>query len=110
MTRLILVSAAALALSACGAQTPRPQIRVNATVPLPVVPDSDFICAGEPAVPGRLPGSAKRTDSQLQNFILDLRNAGADCRDKLMVAFKTWRATEAEQARVKAEIDKLDTK
>lgn len=77
MTRLILIAAAALAVSACGSKTLAPNVTVmSAGVRLSVIADADMSCGDQPAVPARPAGQAKRSDSQVQGFILDLRNCG----------------------------------
>ena len=111
MTRLVFIAAAALVLSACTTtKTPAAQINVISTgVRLPVVTDADMTCSDQPGVPARDPQTGKRADSVVQGFILELRNWGAGCKDKLDAVRSTWRATEAKQADADAKAKALSS-
>jgi hypothetical protein len=70
---------------------------VVAGVALPVVSDAEMTCADEPAVPTAKAGDLRIRESAQKTYIADLRAAGRDCRDKLEVTRRTWRATEKRQ-------------
>ena len=105
MSRLALLPLL-LALAACGARQEHP-VSIP-TVSLPSVPESDLTCSDEPAVPQPRAGETRVRESQVQNWILDLRTAGADCRSKLGVIRGTWRAVEKKQAEVSRAIPPSD--
>lgn len=71
----------------------------QAAATLPAMADSELTCADEPAAPSPKPGSARVRESQVANYILDLREAGADCRDKLGVAKRVFRKVEEVRSR-----------
>lgn len=63
----------------------------QAAATLPAMSDAELTCSGEPTAPSPKPGSTRVRESQVANYILDLREAGADCRDKLGVAKRVFR-------------------
>ncbi len=67
--------ATALALSAC-VSSPTYMPNPDALYPIEMVK-----CADEPAVPPRPAPDEPRTEAQKGQFLADVREAGADCRD-----------------------------
>lgn len=61
--------------------------------------DSELTCAAEPRAPSPKGGAARVRESQVTDYILDLREAGADCRDKLGVTRRVWRKVEEVRSR-----------
>jgi len=75
---------------------------------LPTVSEGSLTCPVEPPVPTPTNGDAKIRESKLKAYILDLRAAGRECRDKLEIARRTWRATEAKQREVSRAVQPAD--
>lgn len=99
-------------LSACShtSQHDRALIAAGqAAATLPAMSDSELTCAGEPRAPEGRDGKRVR-ESQTQNYILDLREAGADCRDKLGVARRVFRKVEEVRSRAVPPTTKGETK
>lgn len=93
------IALAVLMLSACAAcaTTPdEPPVLVEG-VRLPAMSDSELSCPVEPPVPQPRVGEDRIRESQLKQYILDLRAAGRVCRERLQVVSRVWRAVEAKQ-------------
>lgn len=92
-----------LILSGCAsAPTARDRALMSAgqaAATLPSMSDSELTCLPEPNVPEPRAGATKRRESQVQDYILDLRLAGADCRDRLGVVKRVWRKVEEVKSR-----------
>ena len=71
----------------------------QAAATLPAMSDSELNCAVEPRAPSPKSGAARVRESQVTDYILDLREAGADCRDKLGVTRRVWRKVEEVRSR-----------
>lgn len=100
MTRLALIALAVCTLAGCSTTRQTPPPVIVAAVPLPAVSDAELTCAAEPAVPSPYAGEDRPRESQVMNYVLELRTAGQDCRSKLGVARATWRAAGKAQADV----------
>jgi hypothetical protein len=76
MTRFIAIAAVSVAMAGCQTTTPQtaPQIQVVRTT----VPPALLQCRDEPAPPKR-----PATKGQAARYVLDLADAGRDCRSKL---------------------------
>lgn len=81
----------------------------QAAATLPAMSDSELTCAGEPKVPDPK-GATRVRESQVTDYILDLREAGADCRDKLGVARRVFRKVEEVRSRAVPPTMKGETK
>lgn len=90
-----------LALAGCATTNSRDRALIaagQAAATLPAMADADLACADEPRAPAPK-GAARVRESQVTNYILDLREAGADCRDKLGVARRVFRKVEEVRSR-----------
>lgn len=99
---IALAVLALLVLAGCSTTSSRDRALIaasQASVALPVMADSELTCAAEPSSPMPANGSARVRESQVVNYILDLREAGADCRDKLGVVRRVWRKVEEVRSR-----------
>ena len=76
---------------------------------LPAMSDSELTCTDEPAAPSPK-GTARVRESQTQNYILDLIDAGADCREKLGVTRRVWRKVEEVRSRAVPPVNKGESK
>lgn len=97
----VAVIIAALTLAGCST-TARDRALIaagQAAVALPAMSDSELTCAAEPRAPSPKTGAARVRESQVTDYILDLREAGADCRDKLGVTRRVWRKVEEVRSR-----------
>lgn len=84
-----------LSLAACGAQTPRPEVRI-------VVRDRMVFAEPDPSLRecmARLERRTVSTDAQIAQLIADSFEVGDDCRSKLAA---TWRSIDDTRARVEA--------
>lgn len=88
-----------VALAGCTDNRDRIETAAQAAVSLPKMSDSELTCADEPSAPAPRGGAAKIRESQLTDYILDIREAGADCRDKLGVVRRVWRKVEETKSR-----------
>ncbi len=93
-------------LTACAHQPSVPV--VVAGVALPAVSDAEMTCAAEPAVPTAKASDERVRESALKGYIVDLRASGRDCRTKLEITRRTWRATEQRQREVSKAIPPQD--
>ncbi len=99
---IILLGLVMLFLSGCSTTSSRDRALIaagQAAATVPAMPDSELTCAGEPRAPGPKAGSARVRESQVTDYILDLREAGADCRGKLGVARRVFRKVEEVRSR-----------
>ena len=96
------------ALSLAGCTTAREPAVMVEGVRLPAMSDAELSCPVEPPVPQPAAGEARIRESQLKQYILDLRAAGQACRERLQVAREVWRATEAKQREVSKVIGSAD--
>ena len=103
------LATAALMLSACTAcaSVGEPDVLIEG-VRLPAMSDADLTCSAEVPVPQPRAGEPKVRESQLKQYILDLRAAGRDCRNRLEVVRRVWRATEEKQREVSRAIPPAD--
>lgn len=87
----------------------RPSVPVLVTgLQLPAVSDAEMTCADEPAVPAAKASDERVRESALKGYIVDLRASGRDCRTKLEITRRTWRATEQRQREVSKAIPPQD--
>lgn len=101
-----------LALAGCATTNSRDRALIaagQAAASLPTMGDSEMACAGEPRAPAPK-GAARVRESQVTNYILDLREAGADCRDKLGVVRRVWRKVEDVRSRAVPPVVKGESK
>lgn len=85
MTKLpvtLLAVACSMFLSACGKEPPPARIRV---------PPKYLTCAAEPVPPSPAGEGGKFTDAQASSYLIDVIEAGADCRNKV-AAVRAWNA------------------
>ena len=108
--RLVVIAAVAIALAGCSGK--RADVRAAAlpAVALPAMSDADLSCAVEPTAPkpracdaGEQGCVARVTEVQVAEWILALRSAGADCRDRLDAVRRVWRSVETVHAQGRAE-------
>jgi hypothetical protein len=100
--KLILFVISALALAGCSTTGSRDRALIaagQAAATLPAMSDSELTCAAEPRAPSPKGGAARVRESQVTDYILNLREAGADCRDKLGVTRRVWRKVEEVKSR-----------
>ncbi|MBB5700036.1 hypothetical protein [Sphingomonas yantingensis] len=91
-----------LALAGCSTTGARDRALIaagQAAATLPAMSDAELTCDVEPRAPSPKGAAARVRESQVTNYILDLREAGADCRDKLGVARRVWRKVEDVRSR-----------
>ena len=74
-TTLLSLLCCALLLTACAA--PEPRLVVQSRVERLSVPDALLVCADQPEPP------AGGTQRDVAEFVVNLADAGQDCRDKL---------------------------
>lgn len=97
----IAILAVALLVSGCSTTGARDRALIAAgqsAATLPAMSDSELTCANEPTAPSPK-GTARVRESQTQDYILDLIDAGADCREKLGVTRRVWRKVEEVRSR-----------
>lgn len=111
MTRAVIIVALSV-LAGCSTTNSRDRALIaagQAAATLPAMADSELACADEPRAPAPK-GAARVRESQVTNYILDLREAGADCRDKLGVVRRVWRKVEDVRSRAVSPVNKGETK
>lgn len=82
----------------------------QAAATLPAMSDTELTCAVEPRAPAPKGAAVRVRESQVTDYILDLREAGADCRDKLGVTRRVWRKVEEVKIRALPPADKGESK
>lgn len=95
MKQLIIIIIPLFVLAACGAQTPRPEVRI-------IVRDRMVFAEPDPSLRecmARLERRTVSTDAQIAQLIADSFEVGDDCRAKLAA---TWRSIDDTRARVEA--------
>lgn len=111
MIRAIILFAV-MALAGCSHTSDHDRALIaagQAAATLPAMADAELTCAGEPLAPEGRDGKRVR-ESQVTDYILDLREAGADCRDKLGVARRVFRKVEEVRSRAVPPTTKGETK
>lgn len=109
----IMIMLAAMTLISCSTTGARDRALIaasQAAVTLPSMSESELTCAAEPGAPSPRGGAARVRESQVTGYILDLREAGADCRDKLGVARRVWRKVEDVKSRAMPPATKGESK
>lgn len=109
---LLLAACALFILAGCATTSSRDRALIAAgqgAATLPTMADADLACADEPRAPAPK-GAVRVRESQVTNYILDLREAGADCRDKLGVARRVFRKVEEVRSRAVPPANKGEVK